>query len=145
MTIDPRVHVSLRLLGDFDPDVATTRLCLNPSHTHLRGALAGNGRTGRRYQHSLWLMGSEEHVHSLNFEPHVTWLLDQIEPHAEALAGLKAEGVECDVDCFWESTWMSGGPWISPESMARLSTLNLPLVISFYLADEGDGEDRFSS
>ena len=136
MPIEPRVHVSLRLAGDFHPDAVTTRLGITPSDSHAKGAPVGNGRSGRRYRQSRWFLGSEGHVRAETFEPHVRWLLDQVEPRSVDLVTLMAEGVDGDVDCYWESTGMSGGPVISPTTMARLSALNLPLTISFYLTDD---------
>lgn len=134
---DPEVYVRLRILGDFVPVDVTRRLALTPSDSYDHGSLVGNGSSGRRHVNAGWFLSSEQHVMSSEIEPHLTWLLSSIEPRAVALAELFAEGCSADVDCFWSSVGMSGGPWLAPETMSRLGGLKLPLVVSFYALDLG--------
>jgi hypothetical protein len=98
---EPDVCISLRVSGAFDPVEITRRLGLPPSATHEQGSVVGNGRSGRRYEHSGWFLDSRSHVTSGIIEPHLAWLLELLEPRASVLAELVAEGAQTDVDCFW--------------------------------------------
>lgn len=132
---DAQLHVCLRLLGDFAPIEVTRRLGVVATHSYERDSPVGNGRSGRKHANAGWFLSSERHVSSTEIEPHLAWLLDACEPTGAALAALVAEGARADVDCFWSSVGMSGGPWLAPETMKRLGNLQLPLMISFYAVD----------
>lgn len=126
------VWVALRLLGDFDPAQITEQLGITPSSQFTKGDVIGTGRT---YQHSGWFLDSKGAVSADTIGPHLEWLLEIIEPKAVLLAALQATGISSDLDCFWASIGLSGGPWISPASMSRLGALGLPLVVSFYAVE----------
>ena len=118
------VNVSFWLFGDFDPEAVSRRL-----------GIAGSqhpARSGRWPRQASWTLSSGDDVQSDLFEPHMEWLLASIEPRAAALAALVSEGAEAHVNCDWSSSGSSGGPVISVESMSRLVSLKLPLVLSFH-------------
>lgn len=92
--------------------------------------------SGRAWKASLWRLDSDEAIDSPIIEPHLTWLLERLEPQAEALVDLVGrDDIEGYADVFWASPGRSGGPWIQPSTMARLAALHLPLVVSFYTTD----------
>lgn len=134
---DTDVFVGLKLVGDFDPKTVSERLGVEPTTARARGQLMSQ-RTGRVAPDSVWSVDSGSSVEADTIEPHLEWLLELIEPRSAALEAIVSDGTFAYADCFWSSPGLSGGPWITPQSMARLAALNLPLIISFYGADEHD-------
>lgn len=134
---DAMVYVGLDLRGTFDPSSMSKQLGLTPTNVSSQGDRIAS----RTLQHSSWTLWSDAHVDDDRIEPHLDWLLGVIEPRAEALRAVLAE-VEIDghVNCYWESSGRSGGPWITPTTMGRLSELGLPLVISFYATENFPAE-----
>lgn len=65
------------------------------------------------------------------------WILVRIEPRSHEIADLLRQNIDVDLDCFWSSVGMSGGPWIPPAAMAQMGALGLPVVISFYYHEPG--------
>jgi hypothetical protein len=128
---DTEVYVGLTINGGFDPASVTERLRIEPTRTRSKGQFVGK-RTGKVADTSHWSVDSAASTDADTIEPHLQWLLELIEPQAAALAAVVAEGAFAYADCFWSSPGLSGGPWITPESMARLAALKLPLIISFY-------------
>jgi hypothetical protein len=131
---DTEVFVGLVIKADFDfdPDDITRRLGLEPERKWSKGEVLSR-LTGRVAPTSGWSIDSGSSIEADTIEPHLAWLLDLLEPHAEALSAIVATGAFAYADCCWRSPGRSGGPWITPESMRRLAALDLPLIISFYL------------
>jgi hypothetical protein len=137
------VWVGLVIKGNsgFDPDDITRRLGLEPTRTWSKGEVVPESRRGRTRPTSGWAIDSKSSIKADTIEPHLAWLLDLLEPHAEALSAIVATGAFASADCFWASPGRSGGPWIAPESMRRLAALGLPLIISFYYAADMDNDE----
>jgi hypothetical protein len=127
------VWVGLTITGDFDPNDVTWRLGLEPTHARLKGEVRPPSAPRET---STWAIDSEKWIAADTIEPHLEWLLDLLEPRADALAAIVANGAFAYADCFWASPGRSGGPWIEAKSMRRLAALDLPLIISFYATDE---------
>jgi len=134
---DAEVFVGLTIEGSFDPDIVTSKLGLVPTHQARKGEFM-SPRSARVATTSVWSIDSASTVDADTIEPHLEWMLDLIEPRAQALSALVAEDAFAYADCYWASVGRSGGPWVAPESMGRLAALNLPLVVSFYATDDVD-------
>ncbi len=93
----------------------------------------------RVYDNSGWMVETAP-ILGATIEPHLDWLLSRIEPTASELAALRVEGADARIDCYWSSIGMSGGPWITAKTMARLVALDLDLVVSFYAVDPDDAD-----
>lgn len=65
---------------------------------------------------------------------HIDYLLEAIDGKDDLLASLVREGWEIDVSVFWVSNG-GGGPMISPQTMGRLSQLNLEIGFDVYFND----------
>jgi hypothetical protein len=105
----------------------------------LKGKVFPHRRARPVASRSVWAISSEESIEADTIEPRLEWLFELVEPGAEALSAIVANGAFAYADCFWASPARSGGPWIEAQSMRRLAALDLPLIISFYYAtDEGD-------
>ena len=104
---------------ELDPLTITLQLRLPPDHQHRRG----EPRLYRRkngdlheyppYKFGQWSMSSERWVKSPSLDTHVRWLLEQLEPRADAIAMLDIEGLEIGFFCF------STGRTDSPPSLPR--------------------------
>ena len=130
-----RAHAALRLFAeDLDPSEVTRVLKLPPDHAHRKGDLRiGRTKKGKvqvyaPYTAGMWSMSSESWVTSPRLEVHLQWILDQIQPKADALALILARGVSADVFCY--SLGRSASPPSVPRSSrARLRELGLCLEI----------------
>lgn len=126
-------------------DRVTRELGLQPTRTQESGQLLSPWEKQPLFARiGGWFLSTEGVVDSRDVRRHVDWLLDQIEPHGEALKKLQAEGCQIDIFCYWCSAQGHGGPMLSPESMIRLGTLGLEIGFDIYLplekADPQDGQ-----
>lgn len=126
-----RSYLTFRLLGEFDPEMVTDQMGIEPTDSFRKGDLAGKGVTGRRQSTNGWFLHTNPTL-DLDIELHLEQLLGSVEPKAALIEQLRSAGVEASVMCFWSSPGAGGGPWIKPGSMGRLAALELPLIIGFY-------------
>lgn len=128
--------------GDVDPDAVTARLGLAPSSWQRRGEASGRpDRPPRVATLNGWFLGSRGHVDSRDSRRHVDWLLDRLEPNAEALRALQATGCRMYISCYWLSLSGHGGPTIPPPQMRRLAELDIELWFDFYGPYDDDEND----
>ena len=125
--------VTLRIRGEFDPSAVSRSLQLTPSGMWAAGDAIGP--SGRTRTFSGWFLETRDAVRSIEIDEHLQWILERIEPRSHVIAELRRQNIDVDLDCFWSSIGMSGGPWIPPSAMARMGRLGLPLVISFYYSE----------
>lgn len=127
-----RTFATFRLWArDLNPDDITQRFRLSPTWAFRRGDKRGQADL---WPHGYWEISSQGEVNSTNVALHIEWLLERIEPVREALESMRAEGVQANIVCFWESLTGHGGPIFSPHLMARLAALNLELALDIYFA-----------
>lgn len=123
--------------GDIDPSAISERMGLEPTNWQRRGEVAqwfdGPPRVAPI---NGWFLQSEAYVESRDSRRHLDWILDRVEPKAEAIRFLQERGCEMDISCTWISRSGHGGPTVSPSQMKRLSELNLELWFDFYTYDE---------
>lgn len=115
-----RAYASVRFYADtLDPLTVTLALRLPPDQTHRDGEpRLHRVKSGRIEEHSpyrggMWSMSSEKWVQSPRLAIHLDWLLNQLEPKADAVHTLLAEGVQADFFCF------SSGSTAAPPSLPR--------------------------
>lgn len=122
-------YATLRIYpGEFDPDEVTRRLGIDPTEVQRVGER--HGRTTRKT--NGWFLRSQDRVESRDARRHIDWLLDQLEPAANALSELRASGAEVDISCYWLSASGHGGPSVSPRQTKRLSALDLDCWFDVY-------------
>jgi hypothetical protein len=131
-----RRWASFRLLGDrLDPASVTEWLALHPTGAMSKGEELPAGKYGKAHRRhtGVWLLESEHQITSTSLERHVVWLLEQVEPRAEALAIVRAAlDLRADFFCYWVSKTGDGGPELSPTTLRRIAALDVPLGIDFY-------------
>jgi hypothetical protein len=146
-SVAPRQVASFRLFGDaLDPATASTVIGLAPSHSHRKGEQKRT-RTGRRLDVSwrvgMWILSTDGHVDRREnpLEEHLTLLLDQLAPRAEAISRLMQEhSFEADFFCgFWLSKWNDGFE-VSPRILERIASLGAVLSLDIYAPDEDRSE-----
>ncbi len=141
-----RTCAALRIYpGEITPEEVSPRLKLLPTSQQTTGEQQLN-RIGRIRVARLngWFLSSESAVKSMDLRRHLDWLLDKLEPTADALRVLQIEpGTRMAVNCIWWSKTGQGGPTLWPEQMSRLAALNLECSfdVSFYGDDEDDRQD----
>jgi len=119
---------------EIDPPVVTHHLGIEPSHWQRKGEAIE--RDGRRLPRvailNLWSLTSEGQIDSRDSRRHIDWLLDQLDPKAEAVGILQEMGCQMAIFCYWLSQSGQGGPTIPASQMKRLGELNIELWFDFY-------------
>lgn len=133
-----RAYASVRFCGDsLDPLTVTLALRLPADHVHRHGeprltrTRKGIVKEYDPYRGGMWWMSSERWVSSPRLAVHLEWLLEQLEPRADAVAALRRDGVEANFFCF------SSGSTSQPPSLPRLirnraAALGIAIVIDHY-------------
>src|SRR5215216_819308 len=97
----------------------TLALRLPADHMHrdgeprLRRVKSGQVKEYAPYRGGMWSMSSKKWVQSPRLAVHLEWLLRELEPKADAIRSLLADGVEADFFCF------SSGSTTEPPSLPR--------------------------
>jgi hypothetical protein len=119
--------------GDVDPAAITERLGVEPTTWQRRGEVAR--RTDgppRAATIDGWFLESRGQVDSRDSRRHIDWLLDRMEPKAEAVRSLQEMGCRMVVSCYWLSRYGQGGPTLSAIQMKRLGELGIELWFDIY-------------
>lgn len=125
--------------GEIDPAAITDRLGIEPTGWQRRGEVAQPvGRLSRVAAINGWFLGSRGQVDSRDSRRHIDWLLDRMEPRAEAIRSLQAMGCRMEISCYWLSQNGHGGPTLPPTQMRRLADLGIELWFDFYGPYEDD-------
>lgn len=136
-------HATFRVVGEvLEPDDVTKVLGLQPSQALRSGQLVPTATQVRRQELGVWLLKSEGQIVSTSLERHLNYLLDLIEPGAEALRQLRrSQDVTADFFCFWMSATGHGGPVFSAKLLERVAGVGAELGIDFYGGGETDDSD----
>lgn len=133
-----RAYASVRFSGNkLDPLTVTLALRLPADHTHrdgeprLRRVKSGQVNEYSPYRGGMWSMSSKKWVQSSRLAVHLEWLLRELEPKADAVRSLLADGIEADFFCF------SSGSTTEPPSLPRTArdraaALGIKIVIDHY-------------
>lgn len=128
----------MRFTGEnLDPLSVTLALKLPPDHTHrdgeprLRRVKSGQVEEYAPFRGGMWSMSSETWVQSPRLAVHIEWLLRELEPKADAIRTLLADGTEADFFCF------SSGSTATPPSLPRVireraAVLGIEIIIDHY-------------
>lgn len=134
------------MAADLDPSEVTRVLELPPDHVHRKGDLRiGRTKKGRVVQYSpyaagMWSMSSENRVQANRLEPHVAWILDEIEPVRDRFLGLLAAGVTGDVFCY--AFGDERDHVVTRSTRARAESLGLEIVIDHYPVEDASGDEH---
>lgn len=130
-------HVSFRFIGpQVDPDEVTSRLGLSPMEAHKAGEPDPKHPT-RTHSTGFWAIDSG--VSTVDpIDVHISRLLDQLEPRAEALAELRDMGYTGNLYCSYFMFQESGRIQMGSPTLSRIASLNLTLTIDTYRWDYGE-------
>jgi hypothetical protein len=136
-------HATLRIFSaQTTPEEISSRLGIEPTSSHRRGEPLVPRVTGSAAARLHgWFLSSEAHVRSRDLRRHLDWLLDAVEPAADALREL-ARTERADVFCLWQSASGHGGPTLSPTQLARLGALGLELGLDVYFPGDAPSAPR---
>jgi uroporphyrin-III C-methyltransferase len=139
MTAPPNDHskwskASLLIFSDtLEPKAIAERLGLSESKSHQKGSLKGP-RAPLPWKESLWCLqsplGDER-----DMVEHLQWLLDVIEPKAEALKDLSKYCKKIIFFCGFSSSHGQGGFTLDPQLLVRLANLGIPFSLDLYPPD----------
>ena len=140
-----RAYASVRFCGDsLDPLAVTLALRLPADHVHRDGEpRLARTRKGRvveyaPYRGGMWSMSSQRWVNSPRLAVHLEWLLDQLEPKADAIASLRRGGVDVDFYCF--SSGSTPQPPLLPRVIRdRAAALGIRIDIEHYSGESESG------
>jgi hypothetical protein len=134
-----RAYATFRVIGDtLDPLLVTLALRMPPDDTHrsgeprLKRTRKGLVTEYAPYRFGMWLMSSEHWVNSPRLHVHLQWLLDQLEPHAEALVALRADGAKTDFFCYSSGT-VTEPPSLPRTVRERAAVLGITIEIDHYV------------
>jgi hypothetical protein len=119
------------------PEQISERLVLLPTKVHRKGEPQGfrkkDGSISRTvaWKDSFWNLTSPLGPER-NLAEHIKWLLDAIEPKAEAITALRAECSLIRLFCGFASHNGQGGFSLDAASLARISKLGLSLDLDLY-------------
>jgi hypothetical protein len=133
-----RAYASVRFMApELDPLEITNALRLPPDSQHRRGeprinrSAKGVVNEYAPYRFGLWSMSSEQWVDSRRLETHLKWLLDELEPCADAFSSLDITDLRIDLFCF--SMGASPSPPSIPRSIIeRADRLGISVDIDHY-------------
>ena len=125
-----RAFATLRFSAEFlNPADVTRAIWLPPDHVHRKGELVrtkGKAKTRDKHREGLWTLSSEGCVNVPELDTNVRWLLGLLEPRAEAVAGLLAQGVNAVIWC--HSRGSTGkAPSLSREVRKRVEALGIAI------------------
>ncbi len=85
----------------------------------------------------MWYLDSEGIVEGTCAEKHVTYLLDKLtDPPTEFYDYVCRQSLQMDIVCVWHSATANGGPEFSPEVLARIARLRVPLGFDIYFDED---------
>lgn len=134
-----RTLATVRFLGDdLDPSFVTGTLSITPSASHRRDE-AMPRYSERKWQRGFWGLDSDL-SETASVEEHVAHLLDRIGPRESAIRRIVEGGAvgELYVSCFEPPG--NATVLLHPESLGRLSSLGLTLLISVYCEELADND-----
>ena len=139
-----RAYASVRFSGEkLDPLTVTLALRLPADHVHrdaeprLRRVKSGQVKEYAPYRRGMWSMSSEKWVQSPRLSVHLEWLLHELEPKADAVRLLLADGIEADFFCF-SSGSTATPPSLPREIRDRAAALGIEIVIDHHGPPEAE-------
>jgi hypothetical protein len=126
-------HVSFGLFGDaLVPQRVTDLLGLPPTHAHARGdphPIRTN--PDLRWRSGAWMLDSQQSPNA-PLEQHLQDLLDRLEPSAEAIRELVAEGLRASFSCGCFLEKENEGTALRPRTLGRIASLDADVDLDIY-------------
>lgn len=126
------VYASLTFTAkDLDPAKISETLGMKPELSFKRGEVRKDGK--RIWSHGAWHVSSSDNINSKDLIVHINWMIDQLNPVKEELAGIVSQKeMNSLISCFWI---MPQGPnqlQFSPEMLYALSEFGINVEFYFY-------------
>ncbi len=127
----------LTLVGDFDPNEISVRLGLQPTRSWRKGEI--NPRTQYERNHSRWSLASRVDQ-AVCLEKQVSDVLEQIRPHSEAVANIRAT-IDGGLQLVAYLHTSYPGFALENEVLAELGRMKLGIDCDFYYLYSDKRED----
>lgn len=135
-------RASFRIFGEtLMPEELGSVLSIPASRTHMKGQRHDGGRSV--WRESAWILNSPLDKKE-NLAEHVKWLLDRLEPKADAVKALCAK-YRVDIFCGFSSGSGQGGFTLDPETLARLAQLRIPVALDLYPPSDIEDQGKTAS
>jgi hypothetical protein len=143
-----QAYASFRVWGDdLDPLEITSALKIPPDTQYRRGEprVRRSRRTGKISEYpphklGMWSFSSEPWVRSPRLEAHLSWFLDQLEPHAKTLRGLQRR-YKMDFFCFASGS-STRPPTVARSVRSRAEALGVRIEIDYYPSTAATGRSK---
>jgi len=136
------VRAELLVYGvELDPQSVTHNLAVAPTQVGRRGDVITNSKGRQRtVRLNHWFLSSESAVESTDLRRHLDWLLERLDPVAQAVRALNAPPESWAlIKCL--SWWKDGGfVGMEPTHLRGLGALNVPIEIGFATYPDEVGE-----
>lgn len=131
------VYVRFFIRGkDIDPDEITQDLGIAPSYKFQQGDRYGENNQSIRKQ-GLWSITSGGQVNSTDLEPHLEWVLSQLEAAKSQLESiLSTSEIHAQISCVFNLFTLEWNDWLKPEMLRRIADLNIYFGVSVYCLHE---------
>jgi hypothetical protein len=123
------------------PEEIGTRLQLTASKSHTKGSLK-SARVPIPWKNSFWALDSPLEDQR-NMSDHLKWLLDVIDPKADALKDL-SEHCKVLFFCAFASENGQGGFTLDAATLTRLAKLGIPFSLNLYPPQSGNASEMTS-
>jgi hypothetical protein len=136
---DTNVNVTL-YTGSADPGAVTAAIGVAPTQVVRQGEVVAISPA----RQGFWSLSSEEQVKELDPETHLRWVLDALEPGAEALAALRAEYPDwrAFLSIYWSQEVVRAGFVLASETVARVAALGLDLRVGIVIWATDDAAEE---
>ena len=129
---------TLRIFSDdLAPDQITETLGIQPTEIFRKDDPHSNGRLRRKT--NGWFYSTEKLTNSRDARRHLDIILNALKSKESQIQKLQAGGCKTDIICYWVSLGQ-GGPWMMPDQMLRLGTLNIGIWWDIYFSSEDERE-----
>lgn len=118
-------HASFALKADeLDPVQITSRLGLEPTKSWRKGDTFET-RSGCHTRHfGIWRRATGTSLSSDALEPHIQWLLRELEPRKELLLRIADEmSATANINLWWNTSSSTGGYDLPSSLLARMCTI----------------------
>jgi len=131
-TYPPYAYFALRG-KELDPREVTEFLGVTPSRSFMRGE---NRTENKKWPHGYWALTSSGQIQSTDFQLHLEWLVNQLEPVKSKIIELqKKENIVGSISCFWILPTQHELLTLSSELLDRIASLKMDILFDIYCHD----------
>jgi hypothetical protein len=129
-------YSTLRVYSDdIAPDEITKLLQIEPTKAFQRGDSLGGGKLQRKT--NGWFYSTKKLSSSKDTRRHIDLILATLDGKVDSVKKLQLKGCKIDISSYWLSIGQ-GGPWLMPQQMLKLGTLDIAVWWDIYFSKEDE-------